>query len=156
MLLLDSPCPANMPALPVSIADYIYGNPALAPAKMTPHLAAHFKNTVDSHTGYDPEPFGPSDPKRPKTFLVTAQEGIGGGREDVKDYNVTVAWLMDSRANVGTNGWENLLGDAIEVVRLDGANHFTIVQRPWVSRRLFSIARFVFSDSGAYTGGESS
>jgi hypothetical protein len=132
MFLLDSPCPANMPALPVSIADYIYSNPSLAPAKMTTHLAAHFKNTVDSHSGYNPLPYG-DDPKRPKTFLVTAQEGIGGSSNDVKDYNKTVAWLMESRSEVGTNGWENLLGEAVEVVRLEGANHFTIVQRPWVS-----------------------
>ncbi|KAK0552226.1 polyketide beta-ketoacyl-synthase [Tilletia horrida] len=135
LLLCDSPCPINYPALPLSIVDWIFGTKAfedIAPPALTPTLLEHFRLTVDGLAVY--KPMCHSNPgKIPKTSYISSQNGLGGKPEDVKEYNPTVTWLQNSRRGRGVDGWDELLGKNVSERPIE-TDHFRMMRKPDVEK----------------------
>ncbi|SPO31862.1 related to Polyketide synthase [Ustilago trichophora] len=134
LFLLDTPCPALYPPLPMSIVDWIFTAPEvkdIAPPALSPKLVAHFKATVDNLDGWQPSRFQEGDEKTPSVWYIVADHPLPGKIEDVKEVNATVKWLF--RANrareSGTDGWDTYIpANKIQVKAVAQANHFTLVR----------------------------
>ncbi|GAC71165.1 animal-type fatty acid synthase and related proteins [Moesziomyces antarcticus T-34] len=140
VFLLDSPCPAVYAPLPFGVVDWILSAPELrdiAPAGLSPKLAAHFRATVESIVGYRPtDAFAGADEiKIPRVWYIVADKQLPGRVEDVVGANETVEWLFRAnRAASGTDGWHTCIPhDHLTVAVVATANHFTLVRMPGIA-----------------------
>ncbi|KAJ3147276.1 hypothetical protein HDU86_008043 [Geranomyces michiganensis] len=134
LVLIDSPNP-TWPPLTTATIDWCYGpNPpqALRGAKMpkiSQTMIHHFAATLKSLETYRPTPWM----EAPMTVFLSAPEGLGGSKEDIKDRNAAVDWLQASRKNIGTNGWKDFIPESrIRVVDVEGTHHMSILARPGI------------------------
>ncbi|KAJ3134303.1 hypothetical protein HDU90_005169 [Geranomyces variabilis] len=134
LVLIDSPNP-TWPPLTTATIDWCYGpNPpqALRGAKMpkiSQTMIHHFAATLKSLETYRPTPWASA----PTTVFLSAPEGLGGAKEDIKDRNEAVDWLQASRKNIGTNGWKDFIPESrIRVVDIKGTHHMSILARPGI------------------------
>ncbi|SPO49180.1 related to Polyketide synthase [Moesziomyces antarcticus] len=140
VFLLDSPCPPVYAPLPFGVVDWILSAPELrdiAPAGLSPKLAAHFRATVESIVGYRPtDAFaGVDKTKIPHVWYIVADKQLPGRVEDVAGANETVEWLFRAnRAASGTDGWHKCVPhDHLTVAAVATANHFTLVRMPAIA-----------------------
>ncbi|KAI1826639.1 BcPKS15, polyketide synthase [Xylaria intraflava] len=117
----------------------------------------HLTSTVRALIRYDPTPF--PEGKRPLlTHVIWATKGLndspnpeehderitgpaamgpcGDGREmtemSMEEFELELkSWFFAKRYDFGTNGWEDFVGDSIEVRKVDG-DHFSMVAPPVV------------------------
>ncbi|KAJ3177597.1 hypothetical protein HDU87_004350 [Geranomyces variabilis] len=134
LVLIDSPNP-TWPPLTTATIDWCYGpNPpqALRGAKMpkiSQTMIHHFAATLKSLETYRPTPWASA----PTTVFLSAPDGLGGAKEDIKDRNEAVDWLQASRTNIGTNGWNDFIPESrIRVVDIKGTHHMSILARPGI------------------------
>ncbi|KZL80200.1 polyketide synthase [Colletotrichum incanum] len=97
-------------------------------------LEAHLINNFRALNRYHPKPMVPS--KRPKhgTLIIWAKKGMGNGlkREDFGDFPDPLGlgdWFCFDRTDFGPKGWEDLVGDQVECVAIDG-HHRSIMVPP--------------------------
>jgi thioesterase domain-containing protein len=150
LILIDSPCPQILPALPIVTIDLLEAigvfDPFRASAtsagkgKMPQRIREHFQGSVNSLKGYRPiaMPVG----QTPNSVVVMwAKFGVWEtvGEEfrckhqpQTEDGNAASDWIMDSRQRLSVNGWETLLpGVTINYSFITG-DHFSIMRKPGI------------------------
>ncbi|KAL0938411.1 polyketide synthase [Colletotrichum truncatum] len=95
-------------------------------------LEAHLISNFRALNRYHPKPMAPG--KRPKhgTLIIWAKKGMGNGlkREDYGDFPDPLGlgeWFCFDRTDFGPNGWDELVGDDVECVAIDGHHRSLMV-----------------------------
>ncbi|KAK2629894.1 hypothetical protein QTJ16_000714 [Diplocarpon rosae] len=142
LLLIDSPCPVKLEALPSSFHRYcdrigLLGKPG---AKIPEWLLPHFASAVRELTNYSDslgDAKGIDVSKMPPTTAIWARDGIVHLDSDPKpDWDPAVPmpnsmeWLTCDRANLGPNGWDQLLGAGNIECASTAGNHFSMMREP--------------------------
>ena len=136
LILLDSPCPIRLPALPSRLHEFfgeigLFGSGGKVPKWLLPHFEASIRNL----TAYKPKPMDRR--VAPKTFAIWAEDGVCKNPEDPRPVSTaddpkSMKWLLENRTDFGDNGWAPLLGlENIKTARV-GANHFSLMKEPVV------------------------
>jgi naphtho-gamma-pyrone polyketide synthase len=148
LILIDSPNPIGLEKLPPRFYKFLEKSGVFGAgdgkAQSAPEwLIQHFLAFIDALDKYKPVPFmGPA----PKTTLIWATDGVCKNPTDVRpepqdDDPKEMTWLLENRANLGPNGWNQLLGeDKLAIFCIEEANHFTMVRKP-NARKLVDIIR---------------
>lgn len=144
LLLIDSPCPVGLEALPSTFHRFcdaigLLGKPG---AKIPSWLLPHFASAVRELTAYSDslgDASGIDYSKMPATTAIWARDGIVTEENKHKlvwDYSEkfpnSMYWLSHDRKDLGHNGWNKLVGDNVKCMATDG-NHFTMMRAPIVS-----------------------
>jgi thioesterase domain-containing protein len=154
LLLIDSPCPVGLEALPSSFHRFCNsigllgkGNSPKIPSWLLPHFVATVREITSYSESLDSMLDTIDTSKMPATTAIWARDGIVARETDPKpdwDPNVrmpnSMRWLVENRTHrLGTNGWEQLVGKNIKCVSTP-VNHFTMMRAPIVSQILaFSV-----------------
>jgi iterative type I PKS product template protein len=145
LLLLDSPSPVGLEALPPMFHQYCKDIGLLgtdSTIKLPDWLLPHFASTVRELTNYS-ESLGDASQidvsQMPPTVCIWARDGIVHKETDKKpDWDPSVRmpnsmdWLVNNRSNLGPCGWEKLVGNNVKCLSMPG-NHFTMMRAPLVS-----------------------
>lgn len=144
LILIDSPYPIKLEALPPVFHQFCNEIGLLGDGKSTPPswLLPHFRATVRELTAYSEllESTEIDTSNMPATTLIWARDGVVKNPDDPKpewDEGVpmpnSMDWLVNNRHNLGDNGWELLVGKGrTRCVSMEG-NHFTMMRDPLVS-----------------------
>ena len=148
LFLIDSPCPINLEPLPSSLLRFIDSMGLLGTQRSPPAwLIPHFEASIVNLTAFEPIPMDPLE--APKTLILWARDGLC---KDPKDQTFSrspgeaksVKFLLDDRLDLGSNGWDKLLGEENIITMPVQGNHFTMTRAPNVSfRRNSSISETV-------------
>lgn len=140
LILIDSPCRLLYEALPAQVVEELTrkGLMGASGEKKAPEwLVQHFTSTVLSVDKYWPTPFTPETVPK-KVHLIWVNEGLVKSVPESGlqvDMNVRVTrFLLESRKNLKSEGWEKLLPGAEYTYDYMTGNHFQITQAPHVSR----------------------
>ena len=143
LMLVDSPCPINLEPLPSSLFHHIDSLGLLGTQATTPDwLIPHFEMSVKNLRDFIPYPMEPDE--APKTLIIWALNGLipDGGDERFprsREEPKSVKFLLDSRRNIGSYGWEKLVGaENITIETMEG-NHFTMMRKPEVSTQALAL-----------------
>lgn len=161
LILLDTPCPRDIVALPPRLHHFfndigLLGEPAPQSKskssskkknKIPDWLLPHFEACIKALVSYEPVPI--VDLARcPKIFAIWARHGVCRSPSDPKPPFPTnepphLKWLLENRTDFGANGWDALVPakSFIGMEVLDG-NHFSIMRNPTVSLLLFGFTQF--------------
>jgi len=157
LLLIDSPCPIGLEALPSSFHRFCdsigllgKGDPAKTPKWLLPHFAASVRELTAYSESLDEQLDSIDVSKMPETTAIWAQDGIvrdGDKRKPEWDPNErmpnSMHWLVHDRTDLGTNGWERLLGEKNMKCVSTAGNHFTMMRDPIVSFTTIAILELV-------------
>ena len=140
LVLIDSPCRLIYEAIPLNVLDYLAEKGLMGSGvNQTPEwLVEHFAGTIHAVEKYMPTPMDAS--KAPRTYIIWASEGVVEDLDSENtdlDLNIKVSrFLLQRKMDHGPQGWERLLPvERMECATMPGT-HFTIVQKPNVSRSL--------------------
>jgi len=145
LLLLDSPNPVGLEALPAAFHQFcnriglLGDGETKSPSWLLPHFAA----TVNQLTAYSEwlESLDEIDTRGfPETTTIWARDGIiPKNSKDRPEWDESVPmpnsmyWLCHDRTDLGENGWERLVGKGkIRSVNM-GGNHFTMMRQPLIN-----------------------
>ncbi|KAL3418618.1 Conidial yellow pigment biosynthesis polyketide synthase 2 [Phlyctema vagabunda] len=142
LVLIDSPCPIKLEALPAVFHRYCdsigllgTGDPAKTPKWLLPHFASAVRELTKYSVSLDS--INVSQHKgMPKTIAIWARDGIvrSDGPQPVWDPEVpmpnSMYWLSNDRHDLGPNGWENLVGAKNISCASTIGNHFTMMRDP--------------------------
>ncbi|TVY82326.1 Conidial yellow pigment biosynthesis polyketide synthase [Lachnellula suecica] len=144
LLLIDSPCPVGLEALPSSFHRFCdsigllgNGDSSKIPSWLLPHFAAAVRELTAYSVSLNSMIDSIDTSKMPATTAIWARDGIVARESDPKpewDPSVpmpnSMQWLVENRTHrLGTNGWERLVGQNIKCVSTKG-NHFTMMRAP--------------------------
>jgi iterative type I PKS product template protein len=149
LILIDSPCPDIIEPLPSSLHQWFGsigllgggdGDTTKLPAWLLPHFAA----SVSALCTYSPEKITPS--KCPLVTAVWCEDGVcklpTDPRPDPFPYG-HAQFLLDNRTDFGPNLWDKYLNPKRLVTKRMPGNHFTMMKRPYVSKDILSILRYL-------------
>lgn len=137
LFLIDSPCPINLEPLPSSLLRFIDSMGLLGTQSSPPDwLIPHFEASIVNLAAYTPYPMDPLE--APKTLIIWARDGLCKDPEDQKfprsaGEAKSVKFLLDNRRDLGSNGWNKLLGEENIITMAVEGNHFTMMRKPDVS-----------------------
>lgn len=105
-----------------------------APLPDAQDLEKHLISNFRALNRYTPKPMRPGKTPKHGTLIVWAKKGMGNGlkREDYADLPDPLeigTWFCFDRTDFGPNGWEELVGDKIQTVAIDG-HHRSIMVPP--------------------------
>jgi thioesterase domain-containing protein/acyl carrier protein len=136
LLLLDSPCPVDLPPLPSKLHIYFNDIGLLGtgdPSKTPKWLLPHFASAIRSLSAYDPKPTIAPVP----TYAVWCRNGVcgaPGAKRPVVDPsdadNAPMLWLLNNRTDFGHNGWGQLCGPENMKFGVMQGHHFTMMKDP--------------------------
>ncbi|KAH6673078.1 hypothetical protein B0J14DRAFT_701044 [Halenospora varia] len=141
LILIDSPCPIKLEALPPSFHQFCdrIGLLGTGTGKTPSWLLPHFAAAVRELTAYSEslENVRIDTSKMPPTMAIWAREGLVPTKEspqpeweEEKRMPNSMQWLCENRGNLGPNGWEGLVGRKnVKCVSTRG-NHFTMMRAP--------------------------
>ncbi|KAK4246302.1 polyketide synthase [Corynascus novoguineensis] len=138
LVLIDSPRPGGRKKLPARLYDEfnrrgIFGT---APGRKPPAwLLSHFMGFSNMLDTFDLLPWG--GPRSLPTWIVWGADGVDEEETIVihHDDPPNMVWLLRKRQveHLGANGWDALVGkDQIQIEVIQGANHFSLMQKPAV------------------------
>ncbi|KAK3370622.1 polyketide synthase [Podospora didyma] len=137
LILIDCPVPAGLDHLPRRYYNYCNDIGLLGTVngvKRAPPawLVGHFEACVDSLHSHHAAPFTPEG-KAPRTQIIWACDAIDKHLtpkfERRRDDPEGLKFLTATRTDFGPNGWEKLVPETeIEIDRVDGCNHFSMMQ----------------------------
>lgn len=143
LVLIDSPFPVGLEALPASFHQYcakigLLGDGGLE--SLPKWLLPHFFSTVRELTAYS-DHLGSlpciNTTNMPQTITIWARDGIVHNEDDLKpewDPKVrmpnSMDWLTHDRKDLGHNGWEKLVGEGNVKCMSTSGNHFTMMRDP--------------------------
>ncbi|KAK4464770.1 hypothetical protein QBC42DRAFT_220122 [Cladorrhinum samala] len=157
LILIDSPCPKTLPALPVETIELLEklgsfdglktrdskGAAVAARSAIRDGVKKHFEGSVTALATYRPGTISNSESIGEVT-AIWARYGVwetvgeevrnrfGGSGPQGQELNAARDWMMDPRSGFGPGGWDELVpGKQVrcEVVKGD---HFSIMRRPGV------------------------
>jgi thioesterase domain-containing protein len=144
LLLIDSPCPVQLEALPSTFHRFCdkIGLLGKAGSKIPSWLLPHFASAVRELTNYSYSLGNASSidhTNMPPTTAIWARDGIVQPEnkhmlewDDGERMPNSMFWLSNDRKDLGHNGWEKLVGKGVQCMAIDG-NHFTMMRNPIVS-----------------------
>lgn len=151
LVLIDSPCPIRLEALPPTFHRFCNKIGLLGDGKnkIPDWLLPHFRSTVRELTNYsellddwlDLDIVGENSAimdQMPLTTVIWARDGVCKNPDDPRPECIgrmpnSMQWLVENRTDFGPNGWEKLLpANKIRSAEMDG-NHFTMMRDPIVS-----------------------
>ena len=137
LFLIDSPCPINLEPLPSSLLHFIDSMGLLGTQRSPPAwLIPHFEASIVNLTAFAPCPMDPLE--APKTLIVWARDGL---LKEPKEQTFarspgeakSVKFLLDDRLDLGSKGWDKVLGEENIITMPVQGNHFTMMREPHVS-----------------------
>lgn len=137
LFLIDSPCPINLEPLPSSLLHFVNSMGLLGTQSSPPDwLIPHFEAAIVNLAAYTPYPMDSLE--APKTLIIWARDGLC---KDAKDRKFprsageakSVKFLLDDRLDLGSNGWDKLLGEENIIAMTVQGNHFSMIREPAVS-----------------------
>ena len=137
LFLIDSPCPINLEPLPSSLLHFVDSMGLLGTQSSPPDwLIPHFEASIANLAAFTPHPMNSLE--APKTLIIWARDGLC---KDPKDQRFlrsagevkSVKFLLDNRHDVGSYGWDKLLGEENIITMTVQGNHFTMMRQPDVS-----------------------
>lgn len=137
LFLIDSPCPINLEPLPSSLLHFVDSMGLLGTQSSPPDwLIPHFEASIANLAAYTPYPMDSLE--APKTLIIWAHDGLCKDPKDQKfprsaGEAKSVKFLLDNRLDLGSNGWEKLLGEENIIPMTVQGNHFTMIREPDVS-----------------------
>lgn len=151
LFLIDAPCPIDLEPLPSSLLDLIDSMGLLGTQSSPPDwLKPHFEASIDNLVAYTPDPMDTRE--APKTLIIWARDGLCKERKDQKLFPrsageaKSVKFLLDNRLDLGSNGWDKLLGEENIITMAVRGNHFTMMREPHVSCLITRISGLARSD----------
>ena len=153
LILIDSPCPVGLEALPSTFHRFCAAIGLLGTgeeSKIPKWLLPHFASAVRELTNYsdtlslEVDDIDVAD--MPETTAIWARDGIVTGENShLLEWDAgermpnSMYWLSNDRSDLGPNGWEKLVGGKnIKCVSTIG-NHFSMMRDPIVSFPLLQI-----------------
>ncbi|KAL8779358.1 MAG: hypothetical protein Q9194_001493 [Teloschistes cf. exilis] len=142
LVIIDSPVPQLVDRLPRYFYDYCdqIGLFGASTADSAPSwLIPHFEASVDTLIGCQLHPL-PKSAKNPKTWLIWACDSVLEGKDappikkDPSAQSKGVHFLLEKRRDFGANGWEEMVGGECVCERVEGANHFSMMQKQHVAK----------------------
>lgn len=137
LFLIDSPCPINLEPLPSSLLHFVDSMGLLGTQSSPPDwLIPHFEASIVNLAAYTPYPMDSLE--APKTLIIWARDGLCKDPKDQKfprsaGEAKSVQFLLDDRLDLGSNGWDKLLGEENIIAMTVQGNHFTMIREPDVS-----------------------
>jgi noranthrone synthase len=133
LVIVDAPVPQVMEKLPASFYEHcnnigLFANqPGGANdsiAQPPPYLIPHFQATVDVMLDYRVAPLKTT--RMPKVGIIWAADTVMDEANAPKMKGMH--FMVQKRTDFGPDGWDTVLpGAAFDIVRADGANHFTLM-----------------------------
>lgn len=128
LILLDSPCPVRLEALPHRLHEFfgsigLLGSGGRAPPEW---LLPHFEYSVKALTSYKPKAIDPL--WAPNVFAIWATDGVCKYPSDPtpkpqSDDSKSMKWLLENRTDFGYNGWDQIIpASKITCSAFEGAN----------------------------------
>lgn len=143
LILLDSPVRPDFEELPIEVVKHLSSRNLMGNwgTKGTPSwLVDHFASTLRAVRNYFPKPMQRS--KMPEVFVIWCREGVLSHEKMLEtglDLNVKVTRFLlegkkkDGKPHFDTHGWDRLFpGGKVNVATMSG-NHFTLINKPYVS-----------------------
>lgn len=143
LIIIDSPVPETVDRLPIGFYEFcetlgLYGNSTGKQTTAPEWLIPHFLATVDVLEDYRPDPLPKGKWKMPKVSIIWASESVLDEKnEPPKELMLSKGshFLLTKRKEFGPCGWEILMpGADIMMERVEGGNHFSMMQKPLVSQ----------------------
>ncbi|MCJ1478063.1 hypothetical protein MMC13_006738 [Lambiella insularis] len=140
LILIDSPCPLIIEALPLSLHRWfndigLLGDPDSGAKKLPAWLLPHFQSSITALSTYCARQMDPA--KAPKTFAIWCEDGIcklpTDPRPDPYPYG-HAQWLLENREDFGPELWDALVGRENVVCQRVSGNHFSMMKAPNVQR----------------------
>ncbi|KAL4789091.1 beta-ketoacyl synthase [Aspergillus venezuelensis] len=138
IVIIDAPVPQVMEKLPTSFYEYCNGiglfanQPGGAPDGTTqppPYLIPHFQATVDVMLDYRVAPLNTT--RMPKVGIIWASETVMEEANAPKMQGMH--FMVQKRTDFGPDGWDTVCpGAEFDIVRAEGANHFTLMTKDYV------------------------
>ena len=136
LFLIDSPCPIDLEPLPTALLRF-FDSLGLLGTQSTPPdwLIPHFEASMANLAAYAPPPM--ESARAPKTLIILARDGL---HHDADEHQFarspgeprSVKFLLDSRRDMGSYGWDQLLGEENIITMTVPGNHFTLIREPHV------------------------
>jgi noranthrone synthase len=133
LIIIDAPVPQVMEKLPVSFYEYCNkvglfsnqpGGSNDGTAAPPQYLIPHFVAVVDVMLDYKVAPLKTS--RMPKVGIVWAADTVMEEKEAPKMKGMH--FMVQKRKDFGPDGWDTILpGAEFDIVKVDGANHFTLM-----------------------------
>jgi iterative type I PKS product template protein len=150
LLLIDSPCPLGLEALPSSFHRFCdsigllgKGDKSKIPSWLLPHFASSVRELTSYSETLDNIVDEIDVTKMPTTTAIWARDGIVKNVTDPKPewdprerMPNSMHWLVNNRKDLGSNGWERLVGKHNIKCTSTTGNHFTMMREPIVSLEL--------------------
>ncbi|TVY85230.1 putative sterigmatocystin biosynthesis polyketide synthase [Lachnellula suecica] len=147
LLIIDSPVPRVMDKLPTNFYEYcdslgLFGYSMGDSSQQTPEwLIPHFNASVDVLHGCKVPSLDVPPEKLPKVSIIWACETVLGDAKVEWMPNLTdgqskgIHFLVEKRTDFGPCGWEKMLpGAEILCDKVVGANHFSMMQKPFITQ----------------------
>ena len=138
LILLDSPCPVRLEALPARLHHFLdrIGLLGTGVGAAPDWLLPHFDAAIRALEQYKPAPMDPAT--APQTLAIWARDGVCGNPDDVQlpleqGDPKSMRWLLENRTDFGSNGWDELLDASKMHFGVVDGNHFTMMRQPRVS-----------------------
>lgn len=148
LVLIDAPCPAKLPALPLGSVDLlaalgVLGTPGGDNPGGTGASRAHFEGSIRLLRQYKPQQWAPAN--MPLVTAIWARKGVwetvGGEARARRELRLPAAgedavvlgpasdWVMNPRSGLGPEGWELLLPVAPFSCHAVDGDHFSMMRR---------------------------
>ncbi|KAL4784871.1 beta-ketoacyl synthase [Aspergillus varians] len=138
IIIIDAPVPQVMEKLPTSFYEYCNniglfanqpGGTTDGTAEPPAYLIPHFQATVDVMFDYRVAPL--KTKRMPKVGIIWAAETVV--EEDNAPKLKGMHFMVQKRTDFGPDGWDTVCpGAEFDIVRAEGANHFTLMTREHV------------------------
>ena len=140
LLLIDTPCPLIIEALPQSLHRFfgsigLLGDGEGAMEKLPAWLLPHFAASVTALSEYTAVKIDPA--RTPKVFAIWCEDGVCKNPEDIRPdpYPYGHAqWLLENRTDFGPNLWDTYLDTEKITCRQMTGNHFSMMRDPLVNK----------------------
>ncbi|KAL4816998.1 putative sterigmatocystin biosynthesis polyketide synthase [Aspergillus spinulosporus] len=138
LIIIDAPVPQVMEKLPTSFYEYCNnlglfanqpGGTTDGTAQPPPYLIPHFQATVDVMLDYRVAPLKTN--RMPKVGIIWASETVMDEENAPKMKGMH--FMVQKRKDFGPDGWDVVCpGAEFDIVRAEGANHFTLMTKEHV------------------------
>ena len=136
LILIDTPCPLIIEALPSSLHRFfntigLLGDGLRSERKIPSWLLPHFAASVTALSQYNARKMNPA--KAPKTLAIWCRDGVckypSDPRPDPYPYG-HAQWLLENRIDFGPQQWDAFIPvENITTTSIPG-NHFTMMREP--------------------------
>ena len=149
LVIIDAPVPQVMEKLPNSFYEHcnsvgLFANQPGGSSQSgpPPYLIPHFVAVVDVMLDYKVAPL--KTKRMPKVGIVWASETVLDERDAPKMKGMH--FMVQKRTDFGPDGWDGvMLGAEFDIVKAEGANHFTLfVRLPFLSFRCTDLSSAFF------------